>query len=262
MSSYRPVNAVVRALQLLEILNRQKFTTVEMLHQLSGLPKPTIVRFMETLSTAGYVCKDATGKGYRLTSAVTALSCGYQGAPLVVEAARPVAQELTHQLKWPIAIAVLEENAMLVSYSTSGESPMSPYQGILRRRMGLLTKALGRAYLAFCPLDERGLILQILARTSHPDSAVSMSSAEIETMLKEVRREGFAKRGPSGDPKSSSLALPIFELDGERVLGTIGMTYYTSAVDEEEARKRYVPLLETAAKDVSRNVAALQRQAA
>lgn len=260
MSSYRPVNSVVRALGLLEILNRQKFTSIDILHKVSDLPKPTIVRLMETLSSAGYVVKDTAGKGYRITSAVNALSCGYQGAPLVVEAARPWAQELTVELKWPVAIAVLDENAVLVSYSTCGESPMSPYQGILHRRMGLLSKALGRAYLAFCPLEERRLILDILTHAPHPDSHVEMDLPTIEAMLETVNRQGFAARGPSDSrTHSSSLAVPIFELASARVLGTIGITYYSSAMNWEQAVDRYVPSLLSASRGISESVAVLRR---
>lgn len=261
MTSYRTVNSVVRALGLLEILNRQKFTSIELLHSVSGLPKPTIVRFMETLSTAGYVTKDAAGKGYRITSAVTALSCGYQGAPLVVEAGRPWAQELTLKFKWPVALATLDENAMLVSYTTSADSPMSPYQGILHRRMGLLSKALGRAYLAFCPMDERRLILDMLESKPHPDSERLMSRDEIDAMLAETRGRGFALRvNSSGPTPSSSLAVPIFEDEQGRVLGTLCMTYYTSAISYQQAASRYLPTLRSAATGVSESVASFRRQ--
>lgn len=261
MTSYRTVNSVVRALGLLEILNRQKFTSIELLHSVSGLPKPTIVRFMETLSTAGYVTKDAAGKGYRITSAVTALSCGYQGAPLVVEAGRPWAQELTLKFKWPVALATLDENAMLVSYTTSADSPMSPYQGILHRRMGLLSKALGRAYLAFCPGDERRLILDMLESKPHPDSDRRMSRDEIDAMLAETRGRGFALRvNNSGPTPSSSLAVPIFEHEQDRVLGTLCMTYYTSAISYQQAAGRYLPTLRSAAIAVSESVASFRRQ--
>ncbi|TCT03590.1 DNA-binding transcriptional regulator [Aquabacter spiritensis] len=261
MTSYRQVNSVIRAFGLLEIMNRQKFTSVDVLHKMSGLPKSTIVRLLETLAGAGYVVKDAAGKGYRVTSAVNALSCGYHGAPLVVEAARPWAQTLTVQLRWPVAIAVLDENAALVAYTTCADSPMSPYQGILHHRLGLLSKALGRAYLAFCPLKERRLILDILARAPHPDSHIDSSEGEVESMLDAVARQGFAARGPSGErTPSSSLAVPIFELGSPRVLGTIGITYYSSAVRWEQAVERYVPLLQSAAKGIGQSVAVLQHR--
>src|SRR5690606_25447673 len=145
MASYMPVNSVLRSLEVLRILNRQRVSSVDLIHQLTGLPKPTIVRLLETLIAAGYVSKEVRDKGYRVTSQVNALSCGFHGAPLAVEAGRPWAQELTRVHKWPAAIAVPDGNAVLVCDTTSGESPMAPYHGLIHKKLGLITKALGRA---------------------------------------------------------------------------------------------------------------------
>src|SRR5690606_18575917 len=77
MSSYAPVTSVMRSLELLAILNRQRISTIEHMHRLTSLPKPTIVRLLETLMAAGYVARDVRGKGYQVTSQVNALSCGF-----------------------------------------------------------------------------------------------------------------------------------------------------------------------------------------
>ncbi|WP_368855524.1 helix-turn-helix domain-containing protein, partial [Escherichia coli] len=46
---------MVRALNLLVEVNRAGLTTVGDLHRRTRLPKPTIVRLLETLVAAGYV---------------------------------------------------------------------------------------------------------------------------------------------------------------------------------------------------------------
>lgn len=261
MPSYRPVNSVTRALSLLEIMNRQQFSSLTHLHQLSGIPKPTIIRLLETLAAAGYVVKDASNKGYRITSAVNALSVGFHGAPLVVEAGRPWAQELTRQLKWPAAIAVLDENAMLVSYTTSAESPISPYHGILYRRLGILTRALGRAYLAYCPEDEREIILRMLRKKSHPDSNVRLRREAIDAWIAHIRRHGFAERDPQFElGQTSSVAVPIFDARGDRVLGSLGLTFYRSAVTRTRMVQVYVPAMKIAAQGISQSILALQNR--
>lgn len=262
MGGYKAVNSVIRALGLLEILNRQNHTTIEVLYRISGLPKPTIVRFMQTLEIAGYVTKAEAGKGYSITSAVTSLSSGYQGAPMVVEAARPWALELTLATKWPIAIATLDETAMLVSYTTSSESPMSPYQGIVHRRMGLLSKAMGQAYLAFCPFEEQKLILEMLDNTPHPDSDLRYSPETTQNILETIRKQGYAERTMSAGPNpSSSLSLPIYDSDLMRVLSTMTLTWYRSAMTLDQALDRYLPKLQSACEGVTENVAVLQRRA-
>jgi IclR family transcriptional regulator, mhp operon transcriptional activator len=256
MSSYAPVTSVMRSLELLAILNRQRISTIEHMHRLTHLPKPTIVRLLETLMAAGYVARDVRGKGYQVTSQVNALSCGFHGAPQVVEAGRAWAQELTRMFSWPAAIAVLDGNAMLVCYTTSGESPIAPYHGLIHKHLGLVTKALGRAYLAFCPPEERRLIYRLLQSSPHPDDTEMEAPEAIERIIRLTRRQGFAERGRGAKPEaSSSVAVPILEHGGSRVLATIGFTYYTSAVKRTEIIERLVPALKTAATGISENVA-------
>src|SRR5271163_1166856 len=108
------VQSVTRALDLLLALNRQKVASIKQLHDATGLPKPTIVRLLKTLTAQGYVVNDPRQGGYSVTSQVRALSCGFHGDPLVVEAGRAWAIDLTRQFKWPVAFAVLDQDAATV----------------------------------------------------------------------------------------------------------------------------------------------------
>ena len=106
MFSFAPVQSVLKALRLLTEVNRSSPATVGELHRRTGLPKPTIVRLLETLIEAGYVTRDERMRGYLVTSQVTQLSSGFHGAPMVIEAARPWATALTRQIKWPCAVCL------------------------------------------------------------------------------------------------------------------------------------------------------------
>ena len=112
MPSYQPVEAVMRALDVLKALNLQKVCSVAMLHQTTGLPKSTIVRLLETLIEKGYVINDTRQGGYQVTSLVQSLSCGFHGDPLVVEAGRAWLIEFTRSHKWPASIALYDYDAV------------------------------------------------------------------------------------------------------------------------------------------------------
>jgi len=75
--SFHPVQSVVKTLELLAEVNRTSLATVGELHKRTGLPKPTIVRLLETLMAAGYVVRDERMRGYQGTSAGPRLSAGY-----------------------------------------------------------------------------------------------------------------------------------------------------------------------------------------
>ena len=186
------VEAASRTLLLLEELNRHRVTSIDRLHKATGLPKSTVVRLMKSLCAMGYAANDRRQGGYAVASRVKSLSNGFHGDPLVVEAARPWALAFTRQYHWPIAIAVLERSSVVVRFSTIPDSPVSPFHGTLNMQLSLLGRALGRAYLAFCPVSERSMLLDMLAR-----------SQEAEDRLAAERKRALALL-----PRSAGRALP------------------------------------------------------
>lgn len=258
MTSYSPVNSVLRSLDVLKVLNRRTVTSVGQIHQITDLPKPTIVRLLETLVAAKYVTKDQYGRGYQVTSQVSELSCGFHGAPLAVEAGRPWSQKLTRDLKWPAAIAVPDGNVVVVHDTTCGDSPMSPYHANIHKRMGLISMPLGRAYLAFCAPDEQAMVMRLLETSEHPDSELMKAPDLISQLLNTSKRAKFAERvGGEANHVSSGVAVPIYDQDKRTVLATIGITYYTSAVRREEIVEKFVPHLQAASAGISETIVRL-----
>jgi IclR family mhp operon transcriptional activator len=252
------VESVRRAFQLLHELNRQRVSSVRHLHRETGLPKPTIVRLLDTLITLGYVVNDARQGGYQVTSLVRSLSAGFHGDPLVVEAARPWAIAFTRKFQWPVAVAVLDRDAVAVRFSTIPDSPLSPFHATINRRLQLMSRALGRAYIAFCPASERNLLLRMLAASKDPEEATARDRAAALTLLAMIHRTGFAERSPTVEPKSSStIAVPV--MVGRKVLATVGVTYFTSAIPKAEAIARYVPPLQEMARNIETSVILLKQ---
>jgi IclR family transcriptional regulator, mhp operon transcriptional activator len=253
-----PVESVRRAMQLLHELNRQRVSSVRHLHQVSGLPKPTIVRLLDTLIALGYVVNDRRQGGYQVTSLVRSLSAGFHGDPLVVEAARPWAIAFTRKYQWPIAVAVLDRDAVVIRFSTIPDSPVSPFHATINNRLQLMSRALGRAYIAFCPASERNLLLRMLATSKDPEDAVARDRAAALTLLGMIRRVGFADRSAMVEPRSSStLAVPV--MLGRKVLATVGVSFFTSAIPKAEAVARYVPPLMEMAKNIRTSVVLLEQ---
>jgi IclR family transcriptional regulator, mhp operon transcriptional activator len=259
MGTGSPVESVRRTFALLEELNRQRITSVQHLHAVTGLPKSTIVRLLETLCILGYVTNDPRQGGYQVTSGVRSLSSGFHGDPLVVEAARPWAIEFTRQFKLPIGIAVFNQDAMVVRFSTTLDSPMSPFHATINMKLPMLTRAMGRAYMAFCSAAEREYILDVLASSAHPEDQAARNPEDVLDIIGRVRRNGFAERSPAVEPKSSdTFSVPIL-LDG-RVLATIGLSYFRSSMPKAKAIAAYVPPLMDLAKNIESSVHALHTE--
>jgi IclR family mhp operon transcriptional activator len=260
MPSFPPVQSVERALALLVELNKQRATTIGELHRRTGLPKPTIVRLLETLIGLGYVSSDSRLGGYQVTSQVAMLSCGFHGTTMVIEAARPWAIDLTRKLKWPVGIAALDKDAVYVRFSTIPDSPISPFHATINMRLSLVSRALGRAYLAFCPREERNLLIRMLAASKDPEDRPRELSSIVPGLVKSIRRRGYAERDPRVEPKSSAtIAVPI--MSEKRVLATIGLTYFRSAVPSGTVPDTLVKPLQEAVRAIEHSISVMRATA-
>lgn len=243
--SYEPVEAVMRALELLKLVNTLRVASISDLHKMTGFAKPTIVRMLETMMAAGYVTRDKTFGGYRVTVNVQQLSDGYFGAPMVIEAAHPFALELTHRIKWAVGVGMLEaNNHMRLQFTTASHSPWAMPLTSLRMRLDLCTSSMGRSYLAFCPQHEReALIASYVARYGARER--SGSERIIREILKEVHDRGYAlKARKAAAPNTQTISVPIRH-DGN-VLACLGVGYFCNSVPSSELEERlYHPMRET-----------------
>ena len=254
MPSFPPVQSVQRALALLTELNRQRAASVGELHQCTGLPKPTIVRLLETLIVEGFAASDSRLGGYQVTSKVAALSSGFHGAPMVIEAARPWAIELTRKLKWPAAVAVLQEDAVFVRFSTIADSPVSPFHATINMRLSLISRALGRAYLAYCPKE---LLVRMLSASDHAEDRLKNLARVVQQLVRSTRSRGFAERDPNVEPRNSgTIAVPI--MAHGLVLATLGVTYFRSAVRRSTLIDTLVPTLNEARTEIEQSIEAMR----
>ena len=242
--SYPPVNAVQRALHVLRAVNATSIATVNAIHTETGIPRPTIVRMLETLMHEGYVVRDNMCGGYRITAKVTELSAGYGGISRVIEVARPLAIGLTRQIKWPIGLGEIDGDEIEIRYWTGTISPVVHTNTVLGKRPDLLKSAMGRAYMAFCSEDERERHLRML-RKRLPKEFDAAAESEFRQLLGRIARSGFAMRDPRTEPtRMTTFGVPI--LDGASIAAVMSVSFFTSSVPLNSVRETVLePLLET-----------------
>jgi len=255
--AYAPVRSVERVLNVLEELNKSKVSTVVDLHHRTKLAKPTIVRLLQTLEQGGYVSRNERHSGYTLTSKVMSLSAGFHSDPLVVEAGRAYAIAITKKVTWPASIAILDETSVVVRFSTIPDSPISPFHATVNMRLTLERHALGLAYVAFCPEAERNILINAIFEANKNKAPITGETEPVfRSRLEVIRKQGFAERARGGDvDKSNTMAVPI--LGNNRVLGTLGVTYFRSAVRRSDAMHNFLGPLQEAASNIANNVDAL-----
>ena len=224
-----PIRSAERTLAILQAMNRRPVSTVDYLYKETGLPKPTLVRFLATLSHAGFVSSTPRQSGYQLTSLVRSLSSGYHGDPLIVEAGAAVAREITRETKWPVSIALPDGNGVRVRLSTASDSPMSPFHSTINMHLGFFLRALGRAYLAYSDPAQVETYSRQAVTEAAEGHRLAGDEVALKSLIASIRWKGYALRDREIEPQSSdTLAVPIF-LDGA-VRATLGVTFFRWAI--------------------------------
>ena len=182
----KPVEPVVRALQLLEALNRKSTSTLGELHAATGLPKPTLVRLLQTLIAAGYATRISAQVGYRITEQVLALSGGVRFIDRIVAAATAPMARFTREHGWPLALSKVRGGVSLVLHSTVPQSPLSFEAAGYNTAFPLATSAIGQAHMAFCPAEERQQLIRELQAGAKIGLATLPDARSIEADRKSV----------------------------------------------------------------------------
>jgi IclR family mhp operon transcriptional activator len=241
------IEPVRRSFAVLEALSRRRSSTVGVLMRETGLPRPTVVRLLQTLVALGYASRLSRQQGYRLTDRVLGLSESIRFVDHLIDAAIPHMSRFTAEYGWPLYLATLSFGAIVIRHSTAPESPMSFEGAALNTRRPMLISALGRVWLAFCPDEERCTILRDIGGLTRRQEAA------LAEVLARVRREGVAFTQPPRPTRLHGMAVPIRR--GERVLGSLSIRFPRSAMTEEEVRQRFGKRLQTLARLIATDVA-------
>jgi IclR family transcriptional regulator, mhp operon transcriptional activator len=257
MESTRPIRALVRGLDALTTLNRRNGCTVSEVAQRIRLPRTTTYRILETLSQAGYVYRDPTDDRYRLTIRVHGLADGFDDEAWVCQIARPCLDELGKEVLWPVAIASLSGTQMLVRELTDHRSPLAIERFCAGTRLSLLESAMGRVYLAFCSVEQRECLLDILSRSSSAVDGLARQRDALDKILEETRAKGYASlRHTRRLSNQITLAVPV--MNGEQVLATVVIRFAENALPLKTAIERFVPKLRATAQRIVQGFLAQQ----
>lgn len=246
-SSYPPVEAACRVLDILKIVNEMRIATINGIHELTGIPKSTIVRMLETLMAQGYVARDNMCGGYRVTHNVQYLSSGYDRVSRVIEIARPFAIDLTRRINWPVGLGVPDGDAIAIQFWTGTISPWAHTNTVLGLRPEFYHSAMGRAYMAFCSEEQRERRIQQLRDDPELDFT-EQSERAFRTVLDRIRADGYAIRNPKTPPfRTLTIGMPL--RDGNEVGALVSLSIYRTSIKTRELHENVIePLKSTICK--------------
>lgn len=237
MTVYKAVRALERGLNILEVVNRTDGMRTQEVADHCGLSRPTVFRLLETLEAQGFVQQSRSDGTWRPTLRCHLLSCGFLDKAWVGQIAMPEMVRLGTQILWPIDLVTLSEDSMLVRESTHKISPFSFDVSMIGVKLPMLLTAGGRAYLSYCPAEEREEILDNMRRTGKPEHHLAHDPGFLAKVISLTRERGYGFRSEEWRPSNVSISMPIMKDD--RPIACLTVSSLKSAVSLEELARKF-----------------------
>jgi IclR family mhp operon transcriptional activator len=202
----------------------------------------------------------ATADGrYRISANLTRLGRKRDRYDRVAEAAAPVLDLLCQKVSWPSDLMVPAGDHMEIRETSRTQSPFMVYYN--KDRVGMpvnwLLSAVGRAYLAYCPENEREKVINLLRKSDRPENWLARDPKRLNEIFSETRKKGYGSRdqafigGPYGAQLPDGLAgIAVPLLDRARVHGVINVIWPKSARTVEEMVRDCLGDLKAAAAEI------------
>ena len=249
MQKIRISKTTIKALSILEELNALGEARNSEIADALELPRPTCYRLLQTLCEAGVVLSDPNTHVYRPSERVLALSCGFEQETWVSLCAKLHMKELGAELLWPIAIATLSGPSMVLRETTDPDSPLAVRRYLAGRRVGLLSTATGRVYLAYCSAQQRDILIQVLQKSRKPEDLAARNPAAVARRLRRIRQQGFdTSRLQRQSISWGAMAVPVFARG--QILASLSARYIRKAVTREAEKEELLPRLQETAKRI------------
>jgi IclR family mhp operon transcriptional activator len=255
----KTIRSLQRGLQVLKALHATPISSLQDVYHLTQIPKPTLLRILHTLEQSGVVSRRLADGRYRISANLTRLARKRDRYDRVAEAAAPVLDRLCQKVSWPSDLMVPAGDHMEIRETSRTQSPFLIYYS--KDRVGVpvnwLLSAVGRAYLAYCPVSEREKVVALLRKSERPENWLARDAKRLHETLSETRQRGYGTRdqvfvgGPYGEQLPDGLAgIAVPLLGRDRVHGVINLIWPKPARTIEDMAKDHLTDLQSAAAEI------------
>lgn len=247
-----------RGLAVLDMLSDHDSLTLHALHDMTDLPKTTLLRVLATLEKTGHARRRIADRSWRRTARRPSSPASAIQDQLI-DIGGEVLDEMCGKLAWPSDLAVYHNGAMEILETTRRKSPYVINRLAIGFRIPVLLSGLGRAWLAFCSDAEREAIIAELIASDYAFDRTAQDPAFINALVAEtrakgygIRADGYSVRRSAVEDKTSGIALPIY-VQG-RIVACINLVWVLTAFDEQAFVSRYLPELRAAAASIEQRL--------
>lgn len=271
MAGPKTIRALERGLEVMEYLQHKGAATLNDIYKATQLPRPTLLRILRTLEIGGLVRRGIGDGLYRNSFRLQRFAENLDQGDLLAEIAAPVVNRLCAEIRWPSDLVVLNPGGELYLELKETSRPNSPFplnRVNIGHRVNIPLSAAGRVYLAFCPEEEREVLIERLAASDSPTNHSVRQRQVFDAMLDVVRKVGYGARdqaysrgyygaGSVDDDGLRSIAMPVRR--GVDICGAVTLTWLRDAMELDEFVKLYLDRLREAADQISSEMEKVDR---
>lgn len=204
------VQAVLKALDIMEALCRNPHCGVRELSEKVGLNRSTVNRLVATLERAGYVEQEKERGKYHATLRLFELGNKVVQDLDIKDQAYPIMQKLSEATEESIYLAVLDGNQFL--YVSMIDSPqMLKCSATIGIYPLTYCSASGKVILAYLPEDKKKVFIPEEFHSFGPNTISNVTDLEAE--LDRIRLNGYAIDDEEWNPNIRALAAPVWNYD-------------------------------------------------
>ncbi len=207
-------HALTRGLLILEVLARgDGAMTLTQLHEVSGLPKSTLVRLLSALTEEQFLVRVDDRPAYRLGHKVADLARAYLGGLDVSQSAKGYLGELAETTRHTSNLGVLDGGEVL---HVAVESPNRPLRFESRVGDRAMTYCTGLGKMLLSGLSDAEVSAVLPARLERLTPSTITTRAALLRGLAVIREQGFSSDDNEHSEGLRCLAVPLV-VDGRMV---------------------------------------------
>ena len=217
----RHVEAVLRALDILDSFQFQPPLNLKRIHEITGITRSRIIRLAGTLESRGYLLYDPKEKQFRLGPRLHTLGKIFEANNTLIALARPILKELVRETGELASLYVMDGLERVALAREKGTHEIS-YSVIEGQRMELYAGASGKVLLAYAPPEIQTKVVNKKFLRKLTPGTIS-NPADLARELEELRCRGHASSKGERVSDVWSVAAPVFDHSGS-ACSSVGIT--------------------------------------
>lgn len=207
------MSAVERTMLILETLSKAEAINLENMAKMTALPKATLLRFLSSLISLGYVYRDSADQ-YHLTLKMFMVGSRSLSHIDLVSTAKPFAKKLSQKLGETVHMGILEDDEAVYVLKEESSYTLRMYSRV-GKIIPLYCTAIGKVFLS--EMSEEELDGYLSTHTLKPFTPKSLDESGLRAELKEIHSRGWAIDREEHEENIVCIASPIRDYSGKAV---------------------------------------------